>query len=451
MSIRARVTLFGLVVVAVVLAFFCTAVFGLLVSGAARDQDRALSARVDQAVATLPATLPAPQPVPPGATDPRRSDDIYVVLLAPDHTLIAATGRPPVLSADLFGRAERDGFARATVEVEPAVPVRVHIGRDLRGYVVSAQTTRRVTTARRDVSILIAVYVLLAFPACAVAIWLVAGRALRPLVRFAGLADEIGQSGDLGRRMPPAGGARSRRDALGRLTTSFNGMLDRLQASFEAQQRFTADASHELRTPLTTIRNNAGFLLAHPAAAAADQEAAVRDIVGESERMSRLVENLLVLARADAGQRLPQAPVDLSALAEQVCRRARGLYPQREISCVATPVPAVPGDADSLVQLLWILIDNAAKYTSEGGHIWVAVTQRGTAAQVHVTDDGPGLPAGEEQRIFDRFYQGDEARGGRGAGLGLAIAAWIVRAHGGSILAANNARGGASFVAEFPA
>jgi two-component system OmpR family sensor kinase len=294
--------------------------------------------------------------------------------------------------------------------------------------------------------VLVVVYALLAFPAGALAIWLVAGRALRPLARFAGLADEIGRSGDLRRRVP----AEPRRDALGRLTTSFNAMLDRLQASFDAQQRFTADASHELRTPLTTIRNNAGFLLAHPDAAVTDREAAVRDIAGESERMSRLVENLLVLARADAGQLVPRAPVDLAALAEEVCRRARGLYPEREISCAATPVPSVPGDADSLQQLLWILIDNAAKYTADGGHIWVAVTQRGNGAQVHVTDDGPGLPPGSEQRIFDRFYQGDEARVGRGAGLGLSIGAWIVRAHGGTILAANNARGGASLVAEIP-
>ena len=113
-------------------------------------------------------------------------------------------------------------------------------------------------------------------------------------------------------------------------------------------------------------------------------------------------------------------------------------------------MPPVSGDPDGLTQLMWILIENAARHAPDGGHVWVAVTQRGPVAQVHVSDDGPGLPAGAEQQIFERFWQGDAARTGRGAGLGLSIAASIVRVHGGTILAANNGRGGASFVAELP-
>jgi signal transduction histidine kinase len=111
----------------------------------------------------------------------------------------------------------------------------------------------------------------------------------------------------------------------------------------------------------------------------------------------------------------------------------------------------VAGDPDALAQLLWILLDNAVKYTSPGGNVWVAVTQRGNLAQLHVSDDGCGIPPGDMQRIFQRFYQADSARSGPGAGLGLSIASWIVREHGGHIIAANNARGGASFVAELPA
>jgi signal transduction histidine kinase len=166
--------------------------------------------------------------------------------------------------------------------------------------------------------------------------------------------------------------------------------------------------------------------------------------------MSRLVDNLLTLARADAGHRIERGPVDLGDLVEEVCRQARALHPDRQIHCAVTPAPPVLGDRDALAQLLWILLDNAVKYTEANGNVWVAVTQRGDRGQLHVTDDGSGIPPGDEQRIFARFYRGDAARSGNGAGLGLSIGAWIVGAHGGTILAANNAHGGASFVAELP-
>jgi len=436
MSIRARVTLFGLAVVGGVLALFGIVVYVVLAAGVPPTQDQALAARSRQVAAALPATVAVAGEVPGGA-DPARDDEIYVVVLDRSGRVLLATGRPPRVPAG------RVGFLTASAG---GAPVRVHARPWTGGTVLAVQTTRKVSNDRAGLAILIIVYVLLAFPVAGVAIFLVAGRALRPLGQLAALADGIGRSVDLTRRLPPA----PRADALGRLTTSFNTMMDRLAGVFEAQRRFTADASHELRTPLTTIRSNAGFLLRHPDAAPADREAALRDIAGESERMSRLVDSLLTLARADAGQRLSLVPVDLAGLAESVCRQARTLHPDREISCATTPTPDVAGDRDALAQLIWILLDNAAKYTQAGGTIWVAVTQRGRRAQLHVSDDGPGLPPGSEHKVFERFHRADPARSGGGAGLGLSIAAWIVRAHGGTIVAANNARGGASFVAELP-
>ena len=461
MSIRARVTLFGLVVLSTVLVLFCVAVFVLLAASAGQTQDQALDLRARQAVASLAGADPGdftgtarPGLVP---VDPRHSTDVFVVVLDAAGTPLASggvvDGRPPAVPSSVLQTAGATGRARATVTATPGLPLRVSVlpwrradlGRS--GYVVAAQTTRRVQADRATAFVLVLVYAVLAFGVGAPAIWLVAGRALRPLRDLTALADEVGRSRDLSRRLPPV----ATRDVLGRLTTSVNSMMERLQAAFAAQQRFTADASHELRTPLTTIRNNAGFLLAHPDAATADREAALADIAGESERMSRLVDNLLTLARADAGQRLARTPVDLGELAERVCRQARAQHPDREINCAVTPTPAVLGDADALAQLLWILLDNAVKYTVDGGTVWVAVTQRGNLAQLHVSDDGCGIPAGEQERVFERFYRPDPARRGGGAGLGLAIAAWIVRAHGGRIVAANNPRGGAAFVAELPA
>jgi two-component system, OmpR family, sensor kinase len=461
MSIRLRITLFGLGVVSAVLAFFCLAVFLLLAAGAGKGQDTALADRANQAVAALSTAPLAPSPsagsVVPGAADPRVSNDVFVMVLDPTGTVLASTGGvdgvAPRIPPALLATVDRTGSTNATVDAAPGVPIRVYVRSWDHGYVAAAQTVRRVQNDRRGVFALLVIYAVLGFLAAAGAIWLVTGQALRPLRQLTGLVEEIGRSQDLSRRLPPV----STKDDVGRLTRGFNAMMDRVQEAYRrvagalaAQQRFTGDASHELRTPLTTIRNNAGFLLHHADAASEDREAAVRDIAGESERMSRLVDHLLTLARADAGLRLELVPVDLGELAEDVCRQARTLHPDRDIHNAVTPTPHVAGDRDALAQLLWILVDNAVKFTAPGGNVWVAVTQRGDRAQLHVDDDGVGIPPGDERRVFARFYRADAVRSGGGAGLGLSIASWIVTAHGGTILAANNARGGASFVAELP-
>jgi len=460
-SIRKRITLFGLVILSGILVLFCIGVYALLAAGARNNQDKTLADRGDQALVALAAADPAdlqPGTARPGpaAVDPRTSNDIFVIVLDANGDPIvsggAVDGRAPAVPRSLLDAASAAGQARDVVTAAPGVTLRVYVRpwqrADLHrsGYLVAAQTTRRVDADRFALLVLVMIYAVLGFVVAAPAIWLVSGRALRPLRQLTGLADEIGRSTDLGRRLPPV----ATRDVLGRLTTSFNAMMQRLQVAFAAQQRFTADASHELRTPLTTIRSNAGFLLTHPDAAPADREAALHDLAAESERMSRLVDSLLTLARADSGQPLIRTPVDLAGLAERVCRQARALYPDREFHCATTPTPPVDGDSDLLAQLLWILLDNAVKFTSAAGNVWVTVTQNGTLAQLHVSDDGCGIPAGDTGRIFDRFYRADPARSGGGAGLGLSIAAGIVGAHGGRIVAATNARGGAALVAELP-
>jgi signal transduction histidine kinase len=266
-------------------------------------------------------------------------------------------------------------------------------------------------------------------------IWLVAGRALRPLRTMAAVAEEVGWTRDLRRRLP----AVRPRDEVGRLTEAFNAMLSRLEGAQESQRRFVADASHELRTPLTSIRSNAGLLQREPPPEAVDAREAVVDIVAESERMGRLVEGLLTLARADAGQQLRRAPVDLARLAEPVARRA-GLTASLEEAPVL-------GDADALTQLAWILADNARRHGGGQGTLWVRRRQPAGAVLV-VGDRGPGIPAGEEERIFERFYQPDASRSNGGTGLGLAIARWIVGQHGGRIWAGNDPSGGAVFMVE---
>ncbi len=472
MSIRTRITLFGLAVVTVAVTLFCLLVYGLISKGVGEDRDEALAVRATDAVAALADAQPSalevgPDPLPVAPIDPGISTDPFLIVLDADGRVISSTGavagQPPVIPASVLAAADA-GSATATVRAgtaqRPGPPLRVNVrpwqrpDLERSGYVVAAQSTTRVYLDRLGIGVFLAIAGVVAVLAAAVAIWIVLGRALRPLRRMAAIADEIGRSQDLNRRLPDL---RSR-DSLGGLSSSFNGMLDRLAAAHQqlatalaAQQRFTADASHELRTPLTTIRNNAGFLLRHDDAHEHDRDAALRDIAGESERMSRLVDNLLTLARADAGQQLRLDPIDLGGLAEAVTRQAEALHPDRQIRYARTPTAAIAGDEDALRQLLWILVDNAVKHTAAGGTVWVTVTQRGHSAQLNVADDGCGIPAGAEQRIFDRFYRADEARSPGGAGLGLAIARWIAEQHDGHILAANNDRGGATFVAELPA
>jgi two-component system OmpR family sensor kinase len=245
-----------------------------------------------------------------------------------------------------------------------------------------------------------------------------------------------------------------RSDELGQLTAGFNGMLDRLEeehrvtlTALEAQRRLTADASHELRTPLTTIRSNAAFLREHQDAASHDRAGALADLEAEAVRMSGLVDDLLTLARADGGAPLGLAPVDLGRLTADVCSRAGAAHPDRHVHCSAPPV-RMSGDRDLLERLLWILLDNAARHTAAGGNIWVVLASPAPdVAIIQVADDGEGIPPGDEERIFDRFYQADPARRHGGAGLGLAIARWITHAHGGSLTAGPTQGGGATFTA----
>jgi len=459
------VTLYGIGIVALVLGVISTLFLLLIVGTVPQNQDKELTERAEAAVAAIAtATADDLTARPPlAAVDLADSTEFAVLVLDADGTPLSSTGvvdgRPPPIPSDVLARVDADGFTTATVAAGP-VSLRVHVRPwqrpelDRSGYAVAAQTTGRIRTDRQGAVAVLVLSGVGSLLAAAVGIWLVAGRALRPLRQLTATVDEIGRSGDLGRRLPDVRGRRG--DDVGRLTLGFNAMMSRLQEAHRwmaealaAQQRFTADASHELRTPLTTVRSNVGFLRTHADAAEPDRAAALADIEAESARMSRLVDDLLTLARADSGQRLRMEPLDLGELAQQVCRQARTVHPDRQVHCAGAPVRVV-GDDDALRRLLWILLDNAVGHTADGGTVWVAVTDRGGRAALQVSDDGPGIAPHLLERIFDRFFRADESRRHGGAGLGLAIARWIVWAHGGEITASNNTRGGASFVAELP-
>jgi two-component system, OmpR family, sensor kinase len=293
--------------------------------------------------------------------------------------------------------------------------------------------------------------------------WWLASAAMRPVDRITAVAQAIGRSGDLSGRVPEP----RRRDELGRLSTAFNELLARLDLAMQQQRRFLDDASHELRTPLTTIRASASALLrsgtsptstAPPAYWTPDPVPTdggtedVRAIARESERMGRLVTDLLALARADAGQQLACRPLMLDALLVDVYQQARlQAGPVRLTIGDLTQVEVV-GDVDRLKQLLFNLVDNASRYTPPGGTVTLSLVEQDGMAALSVRDTGPGIAPDDLPRIFERFYRADDARSREagGTGLGLAIRRVIAEAHGGRIEVESTLGQGSTFTVWVP-
>ena len=450
MSLRLRLALFGVWVMAFGLVLFGSLVSLLVALSAPGDQDRALRQRAEQAAAAL-RTVPAADLGPraePTAVELRVSADVFVEVLDESGAVISTTGlldgRAPVLPPALVRQAAGGG-AYGAVGDQPATRLRVYVqpwSRDSdgrHGVLAAGQAERVPAASLLGLRTFLVVAAIPALLAALLASWLVAGRALRPLRRVAGEADEIGRTRDFARRLP----AREGRDEIALLTVSFNRMLQQLHQAYESQRRLVADASHELRTPLTAIQGNAGLLAFGPPLPSEVSAEAARDIAAESERMARLIERMLVLARADAGLRLELAPVELGALAREVCRQAAALHPALSLRDRLADA-WVAGDQDMLRQLLWILLDNAARHARSAAV--VALGTDGAWARLSVSDDGPGIPPEERERIFERFYRADRARSGQGAGLGLAIARWIAEQHRGRILAGGSEPGAVFYV-----
>jgi two-component system OmpR family sensor kinase len=263
--------------------------------------------------------------------------------------------------------------------------------------------------------------------------WLLVGLMLQPIQHITQTAQAIGNESDFTRRVNYNGP----NDEVGQLAKTFNMMLARLQDAYERvrhalkmQRDFVADASHELRTPLTTVRGNLELLRRDPPLAEAEQDDVLTDMVDESDRLIRLVNELLILARADAGRNLVHEPIELNPIVEEVCRQAQQLDEQREITAAVQDV-TVLGDRDALKQVLLILLDNALKHTQ--GPVTILAKPEGDQIAIAVQDAGPGIPPEILQHVFDRFYRGDADPQIPGFGLGLPIAKALVEEMGGTI------------------
>jgi signal transduction histidine kinase len=320
--------------------------------------------------------------------------------------------------------------------------------------------------------------------------FLMARKSLAPVVAMSDQAERIGAT-NLHERFR----VRDRRDELGRLALVFNELLSRLDASFKGMRQFMADASHELRTPLSIVRGEADIALSQDRSAA-EYRAALEIIQDEAARLSSIVEDMLELARADAGQRpLNRSRFYVNDVVEECCRSMHVLSSAKGVALELTPASdvSIVGDEDLVRRMLLGLLDNAIKYTPAGGSVGVKINRRPApggragpsgvepdsrgrqaaglaggsnvagsgvnilegpaAAEIEISDTGIGVPADVASQVFNRFYRGAQARTEhpRGTGLGLAIARWIAESHGGSITVSSRNGEGSVFTISLPA
>lgn len=439
-SVRLRTTVAAALVVALALAIAgAVLVFGLRES-LVNDRREVAEARADEVVALLE------DAGDPASADIPDVDDQWVQVLDGAGNVVAASanaaGRPAVvrLQPDESAVVNTDigddasyvvGVAAAA---SPAGQLTVVVGRGLDDVADSIEI----------LSNLLALSLPLLLVVLVVVTYMVVGRALAPVEDMRRRVESITER-DLERRVPVPATS----DELARLARTMNGMLERLQAARDRQRRFVSDAAHELRSPLAAIRQYAEVAVAHPdQTSAAEVGAAVLD---EETRLQQLVEDLVVLARADEAAASEREEIDLDDFVLEEVRRLRAV-PGREFDTAQVSAGRVRGDRVALRRMVGNLLDNAARHARSKVDVSLATTATNEVV-LRVDDDGAGVPEAERERIFERFVRLDAARsrGAGGSGLGLAIVAEVVAAHGGRVRALDSPIGGARFEVVLPA
>ncbi|MEI2777453.1 MAG: HAMP domain-containing sensor histidine kinase [Tetrasphaera sp.] len=378
-------------------------------------------------------------------------DEIYLGLLDRKLALMPSTPLPVRVSdldaviAQAGGLQLRDGAQIRQLDT-PAGPVRflavpVRVGSARLGTFVAAVLLGPQQATLMANRLWNAAAALGALMVIAVAGWVVAGRLLRPLRQLRSTAMAI-SSTDLTRRIPVDGD-----DDLADLARAFNSMLGRLQLAFQAQQRFLDDAGHELRTPVTIVQ---GHLDVVDPGDPVDVASTIDLATDELRRMSRLIDDLTILARAGRPDFVRLAPVDIDRLLSEVLCKATALGDRRWVADGA-PAVVVEADEQRLQQALLQLADNAVRHTQAGGEIGIGAADLGERVRLWVRDDGDGVSRDEAERIFERFVHGTNGRTSPGSGLGLSIVRAIMQAHSGRAGVTSGAAGtGSVFWLELP-
>lgn len=365
--------------------------------------------------------------------------DVYVQLWSRNNVQIAASPniRIPNSQLDAVGMHSpipifRDvslGGARLRVYTVPLVAGK---GNRLEGFLQVGTRMDLVNATQQTLLEVLLIGTAITIVAAGLAAWLSSHQALHPLDNVTKTALQITSADDLSRRIPYTG---SSKDEVGQLVAAFNQTLSRLENLFSTQRRFLADVGHELRTPLTVIKGNVGLMRKIKDF---DEESLVT-IEDEVDRLTRMVGDLLLLAQAESGKiPLAHEVVELDTLLLEVLNQMQVLARDRvKLNLGNIDQVLVCGDRDRLKQVAVNLIGNAINYTPRGGEIVVGLGKASNRAQFTVTDNGPGISAEDLPHIFERFYRSEKSRtrqkDGKGFGLGLSIAYWIVRNHGGRI------------------
>lgn len=487
-SIRWRLTLWYALVLSAMMAAFATGSWYLIRNVLATRSDQflldardAFLVELESEVASLPDTIRALE----GALRDVRFPDIEFVVLDTAMRIVTssstAMGEAPAVAGDggrspepervarqarsLRERAARGGApdsrALATMNEEAGsrrggerlALMPLQLGESQ--YILAAAQSRgwlRGTMSDVTTAYLTAIPVLLAFAVAGG--YLLAARALAPIGEMGRRAREI-SAANLHERLPGA----DARDELGGLAGVINGLLERVEDAFARQRQLVADASHELRTPVAVVRAEAEVALSQRTRPEDEYRHALRVVRDASQRMSRMVDDLFLLARSD-GRPTPiqREPLYLDELVEDTVRVLRTLAAQREVRLELDTVTDVPvsGDPELLARLLLNVIENAVKYSPPGSIVSVRLDRDSRAAQVVVADQGPGIPAEARARVFERFFRAVPASAGpgapppSGAGLGLAIARWVAEVHGGSLVLAHSSPWGSEFRVTLP-
>jgi two-component system OmpR family sensor kinase len=413
-----------------------------------------LLSEIERDVSRRAAVFAGSNPAPPYNLDTFAAPDVFMQVIDPHGAPLAGSGN---LGGRLLPLPDQ---ARAGSVVE------VHVGnRPLYLTAASLPDGRMVIVARSPITIygalrrlrqLLYVVAATAVLAAGAVSWLVARAALRPVERVATAAAAVKRSRDLTQRVEYAGPS----DEAGQLASTFNAMLAELQdtyaqldASNQRLRQFLADCAHELRAPLTLIVSNLDLLARVGPTDPEFSSKALADIRDEADRMARMITQLLILGRADAGAIMIPRPVALAGVVADAARQSRAVANGVHVTDAASRAldsVTVSGNPDYLVQLLLILLDNACKYTPPGGAVRLDAVSDGPTVRLIIEDTGAGIDAGDVPHIFDRFYRGRNAAGTPGTGLGLAIAQWIVQQHGGSITVETAAGQGSRFTVFLP-
>jgi two-component system OmpR family sensor kinase len=425
-SFRLRLALFFTLLVAVTLALVGTATYKLMRRGLLTEIERDVSRRA-QAYAASHAT--------PYYLDVFAAPDVFLQVVDDE-------GRPAASSGNLGDRVlpltapMRDGqVVEARVAGRPLYLTAAPLG-DGRSIIV-ARSPITIYGALRRLRGLLYLVIGAAIIVTGSLGWLFARAAVRPIERVVAAAGAVKDSRDLSKRVEHAGP----RDEIGRLTATFNGMLAELEVAYRnldhshrRMREFLAESAHELRAPLTLILSNLDLLSRSGAVDPAFQAQALADIRGEANRMARMITQLLILGRADAGIQMPAEPVALADAIADACRQGQGMADGvRFIPVIDDRIREVrvKGNADYLTQLVLILLDNAFKFTPAGGEVRLETTVESGRVRLTVSDTGSGIHETDLPRIFDRFYRGANAQGVTGTGLGLTIARWVAEQHDG--------------------